>query len=191
MPERQSPVDIPPATPVHREGLRIRYGSIPLVLGHNPMAIQVDNTGDAGAIIDGVPHRLMQLHMHCPGEHTVGGTHAAMELHFVHQSAEGALAVVGVMFVEGRENRAIGAILEAVVGGDRPEAFDLDALVPADRAYIAYDGSLTTPPYTEGVAWCVLVRANTISSTQLAALRAVHDGNAREIQPMNERSFRS
>jgi carbonic anhydrase len=54
---------------------------------------------------------------------------------------------------------------------------------------VAYDGSLTTPPFTEGVAWRVLVRSNTLSAAQLAALRAVHDGNARPVQPMGARTF--
>ena len=120
MPE-QSPVDIPPTAPIHRDGLQLQLGVIPLVLGDNPNAIQVDNTGDAGAVIDGERYELVQLHMHCPSEHTFGGTHAAMELHLVLQSAEGQLAVVAVTFVEGRENPAIGAILDALSGGDTPD----------------------------------------------------------------------
>ena len=189
MTERQSPVDIPPDAPIHRAGLELRYGSIPLVLGHNPSAVQIDNTAAAAAIIDGHAYGLVQLHMHCPSEHTFSGTHAAMGLHLVHQSAEGALAVVAVTFVEGPANRAIGSIVDALAGEDAPESLDLDGLLPVDRAYVAYEGSLTTPPYSEGVAWRVLVRANTLSADQLAALTAVHDGNARPVQPMNERSF--
>jgi len=189
MPERQSPVDIPPGAPVHRDGLELRYGSIPLVLGHNPTAIQVDNTGEAVAIIGGHAFGLVQLHMHCPGEHTFSGTHAAMELHLVHQSSEGTLAVVGVMFIEGMENPALGSILGAVTDREHPAAVDLDTLVPQDRAHIVYDGSLTVPPYTEGVLWRVLVRPSTLSTAQLDSLRAARDGNTRPVQPMGDRTF--
>lgn len=187
--ERQSPVDIPPVAPIHRDGLELRYGSIPLVLGHNPTAIQVDNTGEAGARIEGHAFGLVQLHMHCPSEHTFSGAHTAMELHLVHQSAEGTLAVVGVTFVEGRENPALEAIISAAAGSDAPETIDIESLVPADRAHVAYDGSLTMPPYSEGVLWRVLIRANTLSASQLAALKGFHDGNSRPVQPMGDRTF--
>lgn len=189
MAEGQSPVDIPPTAPIHRHGLELRYGSIPLVLGHDPTAIQVDNTGEAGAIIDGEGYELVQLHTHCPSEHTFSGAHAAAELHLVHRSPAGVLAVVGVVFIEGAENPALGSILDAVAGREHPAAIDLDRLVPRDRAHIRYEGSLTTPPYTEGVHWRELVRPSSLSAAQLEALRAVHDGNARPAQPMGERSF--
>lgn len=189
MTERQSPVDIPPAAPIRRDGLQLRLGPIPLVVGENEHAVQVDNTGDAGAIVDGAHFELVQLHMHCPSEHTFGGVTAAMELHLVHQSRDGVLAVVGVMFIEGEENPALGSILDAVAGREHADSIDLDALVPHDRAHIAYDGSLTTPPYSEGVLWRVLVHPSTLSATQLDVLRAAHDGNARRVQPMGQRTF--
>ena len=66
----------------------VRYGSIPLVLGHNPSAVQIDNTAAAAAIIDGHAYGLVQLHMHCPSEHTFSGTHAAMGLHLVHHMVD-------------------------------------------------------------------------------------------------------
>jgi carbonic anhydrase len=189
MTDRQSPVDIPPTAPIHRDGLQLRLGPIPLVLGQNPSAIQVDNTGEAGAIVDGQRYELLQLHLHCPSEHTFGGVHAAMSLHLVHQSADGTLAVAGVMFIEGAENPALGSILDAVAGREHPAGIDLDALVPRDRAHIRYVGSLTSPPYSEGVLWRVLVRPSTLSTAQLEALRAAHESNARPVQPMGERTF--
>jgi len=189
MTERQSPVDIPPTAPIHRDGLELRLGVIPLVLGHNPTAIQVDNTGEAGVIIGDERYELAQLQIHCPSEHTFGGVHAALELQLVHQSPDGGLAVIGVMFIEGMDNPTLGSILDAAVGREHPAALDLDALVPRDRAHVAYDGSLTTPPYAEGVRWRVLVRPSTVSAAQLETLRTVHDSNARAVQPMGERSF--
>ena len=189
MTDHQSPVDIPPTAPIHRDGLELRLGTIPLVLGDNPTAIQVDNTGVAGAVVGGEPYELVQLHMHSPGEHTFSGVHAAMELHLVFQSPDGVLAVVGVMFIEGMDNPALGSILDAAAGREHPANLDLDVLVPRDRAHIGYEGSLTTPPYTEGVRWRVLIRPSTVSASQLEALRAVHHGNSRPVQPMGERTF--
>lgn len=189
MTEHQSPVDIPPAAPVHRDGLELIYGSIPLVLGHNPTAVQVDCTRETAITLEGERFELVQFHLHCPGEHTFGGTRAAMELHLVHQSAEDRLAVVAVMFVEGAANPSIDRLVAVLEDPDPRGEIDLAGLLPSDRTYVAYDGSLTIPPYTEGVAWRVLTRANAFSTEQLQALRAVHHGNNRAIQPLRGRSF--
>ncbi len=96
MAEHQSPVDIPPTAPVHRDGLRLDYGSIPLVVGDNPTAVQVDCTVDAAITIDDREYCLEQFHIHCPSEHTFGGAHTPMAIHLVHRSADGEIAVVAV-----------------------------------------------------------------------------------------------
>ncbi len=134
------------------------------------------NTGEMAAVIEGRSFGLAQVHMHCPSEHTFSGSHTPMELHLVHQSHDGQVAVIGVTFVEGRANAGLAAIIAALDDDDPPATLDLRTLVPADHAHVAYEGSLTTPPFTEGVAWRVLIRANTLSLAQLDALRTVHDG---------------
>lgn len=187
--ERQSPVDIPPTAPIHRDGLELHYGSIPLVLGHNPAATQVDCTSETAMTIEGQRYELVQFHLHTPSEHTFSGTHAAMELHLVHRSEEGHFAVVAVMFVEGLPNPALEQLVAALDGAEPPGEIDLARLLPSDRAHVAYDGSLTMAPYDEGVAWRVLIRANTLSTAQRVALAAAHHGNNRPVQPLNEREF--
>ena len=42
-------------------------------------------------------YALLQFHLHAPSEHTVDGKHLPMEMHFVHQAEDGALAVIGVL----------------------------------------------------------------------------------------------
>ena len=189
MTDHQSPVDIPPTAPIHRDGLELRYGLMPLVVGDNPTAVQVDCTVDASIAIDGREFCLEQFHIHCPSEHTFGGTHTPMAIHLVHRSTEDELAVVAVLFVEGAANPAIERLVTALDDGHAVNDIDLRALLPRDRAHISYFGSLTTPPYTEGVVWRVLVRPSTISGEQLAALKAAHDDNARPVQPMGDRGF--
>ncbi len=189
MTDHQSPVDIPPTAPVHRDGLDLDYGTIPLVVGDNPTAVQVDCTVEAVMTIDGREYCLDQFHIHCPSEHTFGGTHTPMAIHLVHHAADGEIAVVAVLFVEGAANPVIGQLLDALGGDGQAHDIDLQALLPGDRTHVDYEGSLTTPPYTEGVTWRVLVRPGTVSPAQLAALRAIHDGNARPVQPMGDRHF--
>ena len=50
---------------------------------------------------------MRHFHFHAPSEHTVDGEHFPMEMHFVHQSADGALAVVGVLLEQGAANPGI------------------------------------------------------------------------------------
>ena len=189
MAERQSPVDIPPTAPVHRDGLELYYGSMPLVFGEHPSAVQVDCTIDAGIRLEGREYGLEQFHIHCPSEHTFGGAHTPMSIHFVHRSDADELAVTAVLFVEGAANPVIAQLLEALEGDDTARDLELLSLVPRDRAFVSYEGSLTTPPYTEGVSWRVFIRPSTVSTDQLAVLREAHGHNARPVQPMGERTF--
>ncbi len=51
-------------------------------------------------------------------------------------------------------------------------------------------GSLTTPPFTEGVSWVVLDEPITLSAEQIAAFTALFpEGNTRETQPLNDREI--
>ena len=63
--------------------------------------------GRAVIRIGGKRYELLQFHFHSPSEHNVAGRQAAMEVHFVHQSADGELAVVGAMIEVGEENMAL------------------------------------------------------------------------------------
>lgn len=44
---------------------------------------------------------------------------------------------------------------------------DLQQLLPSNTSYLAYAGSLTTPPCTEGVLWMLMVNAQKISLQQV------------------------
>jgi carbonic anhydrase len=64
---------------------------------------------------------------------------------------------------------------------------NVDDLLPEERTTWRFDGSLTTPPCTEGVKWLVLTEPVPLSAQQIAAFRAVIDGNNRPTQPLNDR----
>jgi carbonic anhydrase len=44
-----------------------------------------------------------------------------------------------------------------------PTGFNAAALLPTDRSYFRFEGSLTTPPCSEGVRWLVLRTAVSVS----------------------------
>jgi carbonic anhydrase len=126
----------------------------------------------------------------------VDGRWFPLEMHLVHEDETGGLAVVGVLFEEGAANHAFDGLVEdlpAAAGQESYRAgvmFDPADLLPSDRAYYEYDGSLTTPPCSEGVAWRVLASPVQLSRDQIDAMSAILMSNNRPIQPVGDRQVR-
>ena len=77
-----------------------------------------------------------------------------MEAHFVHRADSGGLAVVGVMFSEGKPNATFSKIVATMPAKEGPAvkavaAINPNGLLPAKLGYYRYPGSLTTPPCSE------------------------------------------
>jgi carbonic anhydrase len=161
---------------------------------NNGHTLQV-TLGHANSLVTIGPdaYNLVQFHFHAPAEHTVDGRAYPVELHFVHRNSAGQLAVVGVFIEEGAENHALATLL-----AHRPQAqgeanatqvsLDPTALLPQDRAYYAYAGSLTTPPCTQGVRWNVLRTPIQAPPAQVAALREALGASSRHVQALNQRT---
>ena len=66
---------------------------------------------------------------------------------------------------------------------------NVDDLLPAERTSWRFDGSLTTPPCSEGVKWVVMTAPVQLSAGQVAAFRTVIDNNNRPTQPLNGRTI--
>lgn len=158
----------------------------------NCHTIQV-NLPSAGAVtLDGTEYRLLQFHFHAPSEESFDGKRYPLVAHLVHKNAQGQLGVVAVLFKAGKNNPALKPVFEhlpAKAGEKRPleAAFDPATLLPADRAYYAFMGSLTTPPCSEEVRWQVLKTPVELSKAQLAAFKKRYSMNARPLQPLNGR----
>jgi carbonic anhydrase len=179
--QRQSPVDLGsrPPFPVEAKDLPnlvFKYGKTALHLVNNGHTIQADVDKGSSVEIDGATWSLLQFHFHAPSEHTLDGLRYPMEMHLVHAGPDGKPGlVVGVLLVQGGDTPALAPVLSSVPrekGARRDDAaatIDLATLLPANRAYFAYDGSLTTPPCTEGIRWFVLQSPGGITAEQLGA----------------------
>jgi carbonic anhydrase len=159
---------------------------------NNGHTIQVNLAAGGAISLDGTEYKLLQFHFHTPSEERVDGRAYPLVAHLVHKSADGRLAVVAVLFKQGRENAVLKPVftqLPAKEGGkaELASAFDPAALLPAERAYYAFAGSLTTPPCSEEVRWQVLKTPVEVSAGQLAAFRKLYAMNARPVQPLNDR----
>src|SRR3954447_2866374 len=66
--------------------------------------------------VDGKSYKLRQYHLHVPAEHKVAGILAAMEIHYVFEADDGALAVVARLVDEGPYNAEFDPLLAAMPG---------------------------------------------------------------------------
>ena len=157
----------------------------------NGHAVQVD-THATQATIRGRHFTLAQFHFHAQSEHTLDGKHFPLEGHFVFKAQDGRLAVVGVMYEQGKAN----AVAQEVLDDLKPrknkakpaqQEIDIEGLLPKSRGYFHYLGSLTTPPLTENVEWYVLPAPVTMSKKQIDGFLSHYRRNNRNIQPLNGR----
>jgi carbonic anhydrase len=201
----QSPIDI--VAPVRRttsDVILLKFPPTSLRIVHqdhvadainNGHTIQVNYSEGDTLTVGSSAYQLVQYHFHAPSEHTVNGMQFPMEMHLVHASADGQLAVIGVFIVEGEQNSAfdpIWANLPVVKGVENHlehVKVDVDALLPKARTTYRYDGSLTTPPCSEGVKWLVMTTPIALSKRQIGAFTALFHGNNRPVQQLNGRSI--
>ena len=165
-------------------------------LVNNGHTIQVTNDVPMVAIVNGQNYELVQYHFHAPSEHTIDGQHFPLEVHLVHQSPEGNLAVVGILVEEGEHDALWEIILSALPEepGDvrHLENLDLDTddIRPPPETYYQYLGSLTTPPCTENVQWIVSAEIREISPEQMTKILSHLHANNRPVQPLNARTLK-
>lgn len=186
----QSPVDLGAAAALGRFTVSATYRPGALTVLNNGHTVQV-NFPEGSTLSSGIArYKLVQMHFHTPSEETVYGVHYPMVAHFVHVDYAGNYAVLGVLFEEGAVNPELEKIIKAAPHTEQGAAtvpgvtFDPARLLPANLAVWRYEGSLTTPPCSEGVRWHVATHRATASAGQIAALHAILGDNARPVQPL-------
>lgn len=193
--QEQSPVDIPANAPVNQPNLTYNYKDSAVNIFNNGHTVQVAYDPGSTLMVGGQQYELVQFHFHAHSEHTSAGASYPMELHLVHRNAENKLAVVGVWMESGQANAAFDSVLNnlpATVGD--PQAVpgatvNAGQLLPSERTYVRYNGSLTTPPCAESVTWLMHNQPVAVSDAQLASFTSLFDHDFRPTQPMNGRSF--
>jgi carbonic anhydrase len=185
----QSPVDLAHRrTPVRTSSrLVLSYGETEGEIFDNGHTVEVETEGDNTLTVEGEVFELVQFHFHTPSEHVVDGRGYDMELHLVHRSQEGRLAVLGVFLKRGESSGALAPIFEQLlseVGPHAPlaEPFDPREFLPARLRHFRYAGSLTTPPCSEGVRWMVLTEPVPISDEHMARFNEIVRFTARPAQ---------
>ena len=211
--KHQSPIDLVNPTSVELPPIPYAYdNSTSMDIRNTGHTIEVAYPEGNWIEVEGVRYQLLQFHFHAPSEHTVAGKPFEMEAHFVHKSEDGNLAVVGVLIEKGSHNFAfdpVWAHLPAVPGEtQRVENVTEDGSLIVDPRLMfspndqvenispsyfgssyRYEGSLTTPPCSEGVNWIVLTTPIEMSEAQISAFKAIMHDNNRPVQPLNGREL--
>jgi carbonic anhydrase len=190
----QSPINLTGAVPADLPELEFQYRPSPLEAVNKGHTIQVNLQPGSFLTIGEDRFQLLQFHYHALSEHTLDGDHFPMELHLVHADEAGNLAVVGIMMAIGKPNALITTLWGQIPADPRvvissPLMINPADLLPEGRRYFRYDGSLTTPPCTEGVRWHVLTEPIAISWEQVDLFSALIGPSARPVQPLNGRKL--
>lgn len=208
---QQSPVNVVPEAvvtdPSHPK-LDVNYGHSELELRYirkdatNPNGCQIRDheeteeaevkPGSGYVVAGGVRYNLIQFHFHTPAEHHFAGKVFPLEMHLVHRSDAGKLLVVGVPLQAGSHS-AVDTVLAKLA----PEcgapvhipSLNLNALLPDLHQALRYQGSLTTGQFDEGVQW-YLTKPQHVTQATLSRFQGLFTkGNARPVQPLNDRKF--
>jgi len=163
--------------------------------GHSvQLNVPADRQINEKLILNGKTYRLLQFHFHTPSETKLDHVAAPAEIHFVHQGDDGALAVVAVFVKVGASNPVLKKIVDNIPSEEGKELkidqpLKIASLLSGKNGGYQFDGSLTTPPCTEGLTWLVLIDPITATPAQIMKLRKAANGaNARPVQPINKRS---
>ena len=191
----QSPINIVATSDIELPTLNLNYTTGSKSIIDNGHTVQVNIDDGSVLKIDGADYKLKQFHFHTPSENNINGASFPLEAHFVHATDDGKLAVVAVMFKEGTENATLAKIwkkLPVLKRGTEAKcgltSDEVKSLMPTNKDYYKFTGSLTTPPCSENVKWHVYKTPLTVSKAQASAFTALfgHPNN-RPIQDTNKR----
>jgi carbonic anhydrase len=186
--QRQSPIDIRDGLKVDLEPIAFEYRPSSFKVNDDGHAIQANVNGWNSMRLMGRVFRLVQFHFHRPSEEMIDGKQFEMVVHMVHQDAQGRLAVVAVLVEVGARQPVIQTILNNLPLEKNSEvavnssSLDMNQMLPGDRRYFTYMGSLTTPPCTEDVLWIVMKQPVQATAEQLNLFSRIYPMNARPIQ---------
>lgn len=189
----QSPINIEETARASLKPLKAIQKFAAKNIVNNGHTVQVNFKEGNMLAIDNSAFQMKQVHFHSPSENNIRGKSFPLEAHFVHTDSKGNLAVIGVMYTEGKSNAALAKLWEQLPN-ELSEPVELknriipSDLIPENRGYYRFSGSLTTPPCSEGVRWLLMKTSLTASKEQIEAFKkAAHHNNNRPIQPLNGR----
>ena len=189
---RQSPIDIRDGIQVNLDPVQFDYKPSSFKVIDNGHTVQVNVGGGNSIEVMGRRYDLIQFHFHRPSEERINGKQFDMVAHLVHKDMDGRLAVVAVLLERGSALPVVQSVWNNLPLEKNEELparalIDLNQMLPTDRDYFTYMGSLTTPPCSEGVLWMVMKTPLPVSAEQIGVFARLYPMNARPIQSASGR----
>ena len=171
----------------------------PIHFDYKPSALHIIDNGHTVMInyrpgssitVGGKKYALKQFHFHRPSEEKINGKGFDMTMHLVHADDDGRLAVVAVLLRQGEDSPLVRELWKDLPKEkEKEESFDnvqidLSQILPPDRGYYTFPGSLTTPPCSENVRWFVLKHPATLSAEEIRQFSQLYRDDARPTQPL-------
>ena len=190
--KNQSPINLIGIVEAELTPIAFSYQAGGSEIVNNGHTVQVNFKPGSSIKLDGVEYVLKQFHFHTPSENQIDGRSYPMEGHLVHADSNGNLAVVAVMFTEGSDNKGIAEAWTVLPKNGEtnviPRSISAAGILPVNRDYYRFNGSLTTPPCTEGVRWIVMKNSVPVSQQQIQAFsQVIPHSNNRPVQALNAR----
>jgi carbonic anhydrase len=189
----QSPIDIRNPQKADLPPIHFEYKASPLHIIDNGHTIMVNYNPGSFIMMGDKKYGLKQFHFHRPSEEKIHGKSFEMTVHLVHADDEGKLAVVAVLLQQGQDSPLVHELWNDLPKEkDKEESFDnvqidLSQILPPDRGYYTFSGSLTTPPCSEDVTWFVLKHPATVSAEEIKRFSQLYRDDARPTQPLYDR----
>jgi carbonic anhydrase len=190
----QAPINIEHAEKLRIDTLKINYqpAALDIVNDCNQYRVLVKFPDNYWLVVGKKPYNLAEIHFREPGENAVNGKRPRMSVQFVHYSPEGVFLIIEVPVIAGRENPVVKQLWEHLpeagkenkVAGVQINPTDL---LPADRSFYRFPGSLTTPICNEVVNWYVMKNPIEMSEAQISEYAKHYHNAARPLQPLNGR----
>jgi carbonic anhydrase len=188
----QSPIVLTDAIP--------KAPSAPKVEIENVEETEFENKGTTLEVViegkttfEGAEFELKQFHFHTPSEHRINDEYFPLEIHMVHEGANGAIAVIAIPFQlteDGKTTELLTAVIENIEDVREPGtatktgALDFKELIEAieSRPLFLYTGSLTTPPCAEGLTFLVMEEPLDLDVKTFNTIKSVIKFNSRYSQ---------
>lgn len=190
----QSPINLTGFVEAELEPIKFDYTGLVTKLRRGTSTVQADHSAGSFISLDGRSFELKQIDFHAPSEHQINGKSFPLEVQFVHAATDGQLAVVSVLYSLGEENPALKKLWQQIPTEANQEVgmatqVRAETLLPENRDYYRVNGSLTTPPCTEGVLWLIMKNQVSASEAQVKQFSELLGGpNNRPLQPLNART---
>jgi carbonic anhydrase len=192
----QSPVDIRNPQKADLPPIEFDYKPSALDIIDNGHTIMINYGSGSSISIGGKKYALKQFHFHRPSEEKINGKGYEMAVHLVHADPQGKLAVVAILLVMGQDNPLVHELWNDLPKEKEKEEvlnnihIDVTRLLPVNRGYYTFSGSLTTPPCSEDVTWFVLKQPVSVSPAEIAQFSKLYRNDARPTQPLYDRIVR-